>query len=157
VARCDVPRRECFHDHIYGHLRDPKPSGTDADSARALCPAHADTERSLSVSVGEHQRVVYHCFGHCDELAVRAALIGDGVHEDCLPISKAREAELLDQVKALYAKGYGHAELRWRMWSLVSGFNGEMPPRRGYPGGRRGFASDAGVGHSDFYGSRPVR
>jgi hypothetical protein len=149
VARCDVPRRECLHHHVYGHLRDPKPNGHD--SARALCPAHDDTERSLGVSVGEAQRIVYHCFAGCDELAVREGLIRDGTDPGCLPVSRARRDGLADQIKGLYAKDLHHAELRLRVWSLVQGFGGELPAKGRYPGGRRAFAEDAGVGRTEMY------
>jgi hypothetical protein len=162
VGACDVPRRQCFFHHCLGHLRSPRlqkdPAGKALDSARDFCPAHNDRERSLSVSVGERARIIWHCHAGCDPLAVRAALIRGGIPAGCLPIPKADEDNVVDQITALYAKGLSPPELRWRTYSVVQGFHGEMPPRRGYPGGRRGFARDAGVSPADLYGLRgPAR
>lgn len=156
MGRCDVPRSECLNWHVKGYLRDPKPSGNApggiAASYRCLCPVHADTERSLSVSVGEKARIIWHCHADCNDLAVRAALVRDGVSADCLPVPKEDTQELVDAILSLYHKDLGHAEMRMRIYSLVNGLGGEAPARRAYPGGRRGFARDAGVSHSDVYG-----
>ena len=149
MAHRDIPSRECYHDHCYSHLDQPRPGGPD--SSRSFCPAHDDTERSLSVSAGKSQ-VVWRCHADCSQLAVRAALIRNGMHPDCLPVPREQKAEVVDAITALYAQGLGAAELRWRIYSLVQGFGGERPSRRRYPGGLRGFARDAGVSPSDVYG-----
>lgn len=125
-----------------------------SDSYRALCPAHPDTDQSLSVSVGERARIIWHCFAGCEPLAVRAGLIADGASTGCLPLPREVAEELVDQLTALYGGEMGHAELRWRIYSLLRGFGGELPPKRGYPGGRRGFAREAGVSPADAYGLR---
>jgi hypothetical protein len=155
VSRCDVPRRECLHLHGRPNLRDPRQAkdehGRPIDSYRALCPAHDDHEHSLSVSIGEKQRIVRKCFAGCSDVAVRAALIRDGWDAGCLGLSRADEADLLEQITVLYAKNLHHAELRWRVWSLVQGFGGEMPTLGRYPGGRRGFFRDAGTGYRQAY------
>jgi hypothetical protein len=152
VARCDVPRRECFHFHITGRLCLPVPSGDD--SVRDFCPAHDDRTRSLSISVGEKARIVWHCHAGCGALTVRAALIRNGVSADCLPVPKAEEASVIDTITALYAQNLSPPELRWRIYSVIRGFNGEAPARGAYPGGKRGFARDAGVSPADLYGLR---
>lgn len=154
MARCDVPRSQCLHWHGRPHLRDPRQQergGRKCDSYRANCPAHDDTARSLSVSTGEDQRIVWHCFAGCDPLDVRAALIRDGWSPDCLGVPKDAEQVLVDQIRGLFAKHITSTELRWRIFSLVSGFGGELPPKGRYPGGRRGFADDCGVGRAELY------
>lgn len=150
MARCDTAPRECLDWHIREHLRDPR-EASKPGSYRALCPAHDDTTHSLSISALDH-RVTWQCFTGCETLAVRGELIRAGVPPGCLPVPKREADELVDQIRSLYGKGLSHAELRWRVWSLVEGFSGEMPPPGRYPGGRRQFTRDAGVGRSGFYG-----
>jgi hypothetical protein len=162
VARCDIPRAQCLNWHIRDCLRDPKESGDRLGgvvaSYRALCPSHPDSEHSLSVSVGEKARIVWHCYTKdihgkllCSPLAIRAALIRDGCEADCLGMPKDDEQDLIDQLAKLYAAGLHHSELRWRIFSLVQGFGGELPPKGRYLGGRRKFAADAGVAQPDLY------
>lgn len=151
MAACDAVRRECFTWHVVGRVPSPKVTSS-GDSARTYCPVHDDTTASLSISVGEHQRIVWHCHAGCSQMAVREALINVyGISRDCLPIPKAESGEVLDQMRDLYTKGYSNPEFKWRVWSLLNGFGGELPPRGAYPGGRRGFAHDAGVSRSDIY------
>lgn len=162
MGRCDVPRTECLNWHVKGNLRDPKESGDRVGgvvaSYRAHCPSHSDSKRSLSVSVGEKARITWHCYAldiHgkqlCSPLAVRAALIRDGAEADCLGMPKDAEQDLVDQIAKLYAAGMDRAERQWRIWSLVQGFGGELPPKGRYLGGRRKFALDAGVDSADLY------
>ncbi len=155
MAACDVPRRQELHHHIKEHLRDPRqatdPQGKPLDSYRAFAPCHDDRSRSLSISVGEKQRIIYQCFAGCHALAVRAALIRDGVDEGCLPVPRAVTEELVDQLQVLYGKDLPGSEIRWRTFSLINGFGGEKPPPGRYPGGLRRFARDAGISHSDLY------
>lgn len=62
------------------------------------------------------------------------------------------DRELLDRIEALFGQGLDHAELRWRIWSLIKGYDGNVPEAfDGYPGGRRGFARDAGVARRNLY------
>jgi hypothetical protein len=162
VARCDVPRAQCLNWHIRDYLREPKESGDRLGgviaSYRALCPSHDDTDRSLSVSVGEKARIVWHCYAKdlsgallCTPLAIRAALIRDGAEADCLGMPKEDEQDLADQIAKLCGTDVHHAEARWRMYSLAQGFGGELPPKGRYLGGRRKFAQDAGVDSADLY------
>ena len=162
MGRCDIPRAQCLNWHVRDCLREPKASG-DLDggviaSYRALCPAHPDTDRSLSVSVGEKVRIVWHCYAKgidgkplCTALAIRAALIRDGTPAECLPLPKEDEECLADQIAKLYAAEMDRSERQWRIWSLVQGFGGELPPKGRYLGGRRKFARDAGVAAPDLY------
>ena len=103
AASCDrnIPAAECLSDHIRPHLTQAQ--AVEPDSADfthgydAICPAHDDGRRSLRVAVG-YSRVYLKCFAECDELAIRAALIKDGVPQHCLPITQQRTGDLLDQL-----------------------------------------------------------
>ena len=103
AASCDrnIPAAECLFDHIRPHLtraQAVEPDSADfTDGYDAICPAHDDGRRSLRVSVG-HFRVYFKCYAGCDELAIRAKLIKDGVPEHCLPITQQRRADLVDQL-----------------------------------------------------------
>lgn len=43
-----------------------------------ICPAHNDTNRSLSIKRGHNGRWVFHCFGGCDYRDIRRAYFGNG-------------------------------------------------------------------------------
>jgi putative DNA primase/helicase len=49
-------------DHILGLLNNVRPSG---DQWSALCPAHGDTNNSLSVGDGDDGRVLLYCHAGC--------------------------------------------------------------------------------------------
>ena len=130
TASCDrnIPAAECLFDHISPHLTDTKPVEPDsADFTHgydAICPAHDDGRRSLRVAVG-YSRVYLKCFANCDELAIRAGLIKDGVPERCLPITHQRKADLLDQLNSVVADPdmeHGHKVLL--MAALMRGMPG---------------------------------
>jgi hypothetical protein len=53
------------------------------------CPAHDDRTPSLSLTLGEDGRLLWHCFAGCGQAAVHAGLRSAGV----LPNSDARPAE----------------------------------------------------------------
>ena len=106
AASCDrnIPAAECLYDHIRPHLTQAQ--AVEPDSADfthgydAICPAHNDGRRSLRVAVG-YSRVYLKCYAGCDELAIRAKLIGDGVPQHCLPITQQRKGDLLDQLDSV--------------------------------------------------------
>jgi hypothetical protein len=152
-SRCDAPGRQCYTEHVFPRLDSPKPK--DDYSTRARCPCHADTDPSLSVSVGRNDRVVWQCFAGCNPLAIRAALIRSGVPPGCLIVARPVQDDVVTQIIKLYEAGLSHAELRWRVWSVLSGYEGKLPPKRRYVGGRRKFAADAGVGRTELYAPDP--
>ena len=57
-----------------------KPKRTSRGGLVALCPAHEDRERSLSVDAGRDGRILLKCFGGCETSDVAAAL-GLGMHD----------------------------------------------------------------------------
>lgn len=58
----------------------------------ALCPAHKDHKRSLSVTTGKFAHILYQCHAGCDEAAVHASLVNLGIPVGCLAKPKARDA-----------------------------------------------------------------
>ena len=62
---------------------------------KALCPAHDDTNRSLSISTGKSQPVVIHCFAGCSSESILERL---GMHTTdlCLPKPKRNKLNLQD-------------------------------------------------------------
>lgn len=97
---CDVPRPECLHDHIKGHLRSPRLSDA-GNGYRALCPAHDDREPSLGIFIGDNGRIHCKCFKGCDPLAVRRGLINDGIDPGCLSLPPKVQKEALDEVREI--------------------------------------------------------
>lgn len=59
-------------ERLLSRLQQVKPAGTD--KWMALCPAHDDKQRSLSIRVGKDGRVVMHCHAGCDTKAIVAAV-----------------------------------------------------------------------------------
>ncbi|HKM57015.1 MAG TPA: hypothetical protein VJY33_26650 [Isosphaeraceae bacterium] len=119
AASCDrnIPAAECLFDHIRPHLTQAhavEPDSADfAHGYDAICPAHDDGRRSLRVAIG-YSRVYLKCFANCDELAIRAGLIQNGVPEHCLPITQQRKAELADRLTGVTRDPdmeYGHKVL----------------------------------------------
>jgi len=102
---CNAPQRQCLEWHVKPHLDDPEfykgdlAKGFD-DGYSARCPAHDDRHRSFTVNPGKH-RIWYQCHAGCDQLAVRAELIAKGVPDECLPISKQRQEDLIEQLNRL--------------------------------------------------------
>ena len=142
---------ECIHDHVRPWLRKPKPAA-DGNGYRALCPAHDDTEHSLSVSIGGKRSVIWHCFAGCTDAEVRHALIRDGVKARCLPRTKADAADMEERVYALLVSDLSHSHKVLRIMAVLSS-GGELP--RGSELER--MASLCGVSRAEAYRSRPAR
>lgn len=100
---CQAPVRECLAWHVAGHLANAKPNGDEGLSVRARCP-NCDGTRTLTVSAGEHDRIVWHCFKCRDGRAVRSALTEAGVPSGCLPRGDGQEVTTLDRVMAVIAE-----------------------------------------------------
>lgn len=66
-----LPTGEALN-RILARLPDAKPAGTGNWKAR--CPAHADTNPSLSIATGEGGRVLMHCHAGCTPEAIVAAV-----------------------------------------------------------------------------------
>lgn len=140
---CDVPPREELALHIQPHTRKPKPS-PDGTSIRVLCPVpeHDDHEHSCIIGIGDHQKIVWHCFKGCSRLRVRAALIAAGVHPGCLPLGRAERDGIIEQLtRILAAPTSDHANVRLRALAALEGYR-ELP--RG--GDLIGLASRAAIG-----------
>ena len=60
-----------YHD-ILTRLEGVKTNGNG--HAKALCPAHEDTNPSLSVAKGKTRPVVFHCYAGCTEEAILKAM-----------------------------------------------------------------------------------
>ena len=97
---CDLPPRQCLDWHILGRLRDAAESPGTPGQYRARCPAHDDQHASLAVAIGEHQRVIWHCFAGCDPLRVRAELARRDISYACLPLSRTDDQRLADAMDA---------------------------------------------------------
>ncbi len=54
--------------------RDLRPKSSGAGKWKALCPAHEDRKASLSIGVGQDDRVLVHCHAGCDHADVLAGL-----------------------------------------------------------------------------------
>lgn len=122
MVACDIPPREELAFHIQPHTRNPKPSA-DGNSIRVLCPAHDDTEHSLSISIGSRQRIIWHCFAGCTRLRVRAALIADGVQPGCLPLPRAERDDIVEQLARILGDGSkDHAVIRLRALAALEGY-----------------------------------
>jgi hypothetical protein len=149
VARCDVPRLECLHDHIRHHLREPKPADSGR-SIRALCPSHDDHRHSLSVGIGDSGGIAWNCFAGCTQLQVRAGLIRDGVHPGCLPIPRGDRDDLIEQLwQILGSDTRDHAIVRLRIAAALDGYR-KMP--RG--DGLAALAARAGVSRRTAFSAR---
>lgn len=70
----------------------PKRSGS---GWQALCPAHDDTTPSLSVSRGDKQEVLLHCFAGCEfgEILAALGLDGGGAGHSDLPAGRSAPAK----------------------------------------------------------------
>jgi len=72
---------------VLGRLPDHRKSRSGDWLAR--CPAHRDTDPSLSVKAGRHGYVLLHCFAGCGRAAILAAL---GLEPDARPLAYVRPA-----------------------------------------------------------------
>lgn len=127
---CDAPKRQCLEWHIKPHLAEPVPADVGA-SYRALCPAHDDGERSLSISVKvdidghgrERERIVWQCFACKNTALVRLSLIGAGVPAECVPLTAAEKEDILDQLwRILGADTDHHGHVRLRAAAALMGY-----------------------------------
>lgn len=152
---CDSPVRECFDWHVlprlgkYVHRK--REDGTDDPfSVRALCPAHDDRERSLSVSIGDSGRIIWQCFAGCAPVRVRAALNAAGIPLGCLPLAGKQREDLLVLLRAiLTADTPDHGTVRLRALAALEGFR-DLP--RGSELER--IAGLAGIGRATAYRAR---
>lgn len=79
------------HD-VLAKLPDAKPAGRD--KWKATCPAHEDSNPSLSISIGEDQPFVLHCFAGCAYETVLAAIdleVSSNGREEPSPRPKAKK------------------------------------------------------------------
>jgi hypothetical protein len=146
---CDSPARQCLEWHIKPRLSEPRASG-DGKGYRALCPAHDDRKHSLSIGIGDGGGIAWQCFAGCDQLAVRAGLISSGVRPGCLPVSRARRDDLVDQLwQILGSGGKDHAIVRLRIAAALDG-------RKKLPHGDElaALASRAGVSRRTAFNAR---
>ena len=116
------PGKICLHDHVFPHLKDPRPSPS-ADSYRALAPCHDDGRRSLSVSVGDNGRVVWYCHAGCASDKTRNALIVAGVRPECLPRPVPDRRNLEDAIREIALGADSHAHARLRIAGLLAGYD----------------------------------
>ncbi|HEY2086625.1 MAG TPA: hypothetical protein VGH54_11460 [Mycobacterium sp.] len=125
---CDSPVRECFEWHVlprlgrYAH-RKLDDGSDDKLSVRTLCPAHDDREASLSISIGDKQRIVWQCFAGCNPVRVRAALNIAGIPLACLPLAGKQREDLLDLLRAiLTGDSADHGEVRLLALVALEGY-----------------------------------
>lgn len=88
--RCHLSPAECVTDHLChvlgGRAKDDGQAKDDeCRQWSAHCPAHDDRKRSLSITRGTSQRVVWHCQAGCDPTEVKRAMIAKGISPDCIP------------------------------------------------------------------------
>jgi hypothetical protein len=112
-AACDpnIPAAQCLEWHIRPHL--VKAEVYKGDAAKgfgygysAQCPVHADAHSSFTINIGL-KTLWYQCHAvpSCDQLAIRAVLIGRGAPRACLPVPKERAAHLIDRLDDLLTSG----------------------------------------------------
>jgi hypothetical protein len=95
--RCNEPAEMCLGDHIAQHLEQARQVRHGQWSA--LCPAHGDSNASLSIGVGHPRRIVWQCQAGCNWIDVRTAMIRRGVPDGCLPCGREQRTE--DELIAL--------------------------------------------------------
>jgi len=126
---CDSPVRECFEWHIKPRLDKPRPNA-EGSGVRALCPVHDDRNQSLSISIGDKQRVTWQCFAGCSRTRIRAVLISRGVSAGCLPLVTKEKEDLLEMLRSiLTADSADHGGIRLRAVAALEGY--EDLPRGG--------------------------
>lgn len=152
-AACDpnLPAAQCLEWHIRPHLVKAQiykgdPAKGFGDGYRARCPAHDDGDPSFTINVGL-RCLWYQCYAGCDQLAVRAALISDGVPPRCLLVPKERSAQLADQLADVLTSGGmedGHKVLL--ALAYIRGM-GELPKGNAL----EALAAEAGVSRPSAY------
>lgn len=147
VPACDVPRLECLHHHIAPRLAGARENSSHT-GYRALCPVHDDRDPSLSVSVGEHQRIVWKCHAGCDPLRVRAALIETyRIDRGCLSLSRKEEAALVEVIEDILTMTTKEDTMvRLRALAALRGYR-ELP----HGADLLRLASDIGIGRSQAF------
>jgi len=143
---CDVPVRQCLYEHIAPKLAGAKITNGGA-TVRARCPVCGDP-RTLTVSAGEHQRIVWNCFTGCPRSEIRASLTRAGV--TCLPRGKSATAEAIETVSAVLREldqNRGRAILRAHL--ILLGYTH-------WPKGDvlLGLAAEVGVGRSEAFAAK---
>jgi len=62
-------------ERVLSKLPDARPvPGTSQKAWKARCPAHADENPSLSITVGDHEGALIHCYAGCTPEAIVEAL-----------------------------------------------------------------------------------
>lgn len=120
----------CIHDHVRPWLTDPRPSD---GGYTALAPCHDDTARSLSVSLGKYQAVIWCCHACQDRLGVdlaqvrtRSALIRAGVPARCLAVPRILADSMMDRVRDILHSKDKHVDKVFQLAVLME-CGGEMP------------------------------
>lgn len=127
---CAKPALQCLIEDIRPYLaRASDHKDKDGKAGyHALCPAHDDQRKSLSIHEGRHKRVVWVCGAGCGEVRVRHALIQSGVKAACLPLSADASRDLVERIWAVATdKDLGHAAARLRILALLDQPRGELP------------------------------
>ena len=112
---------------------------------KCLCPAHADKNPTLHVTLGDDGRILVNCFSGCDTKAVLAAA---GLTEQDLFAYAARPRQTSPHTPygltlARYAEAK-HLNVQWlNLWHVT---DGQRPSRRGtpYPGVRMAYLDEHG-------------
>jgi hypothetical protein len=82
LRRCDLDPADCVADHV-APLLDARRRANGQWSAR--CPAHGtDARRSLSLTAGTRQRIVWECHKGCTPGDVRTAMLDLGISAGCI-------------------------------------------------------------------------
>ena len=77
-------------------MLDGRPSANGEWSAK--CPAHDDTKRSLSLTAGGRQRIIWHCHAGCTAGEVKRAMLATRkIAPRCIPWNPSRAGGQMDQ------------------------------------------------------------
>lgn len=145
---CDVPVRECLYEHVRPKLAQTRMLNGGL-TVRARCPT-CGAHDTLTVSAGEHQRVVWSCYTRsCDGGDVRAALLLAGVPSGCLPRGKGEERSLAELALSVLRSGDRRGRAQLRAYLVLLGY-------RRWPGGAElvQLAGEVGVGRAEAFETR---
>lgn len=150
MALCDLLAEDCIAAHI-APLLDGRRASKDGPWS-AFCPAHSDRhKRSLRISKGDRQRVVWMCHAGCSASAVKAAMLKTGVSLGCVPwrpaaeaceIDGTRDADIVAEISKLIVDQPPPAEFMIRVTELIHGVDG------------RTAAKIAGISQATYYRHR---
>jgi hypothetical protein len=122
----------CIHDHVFPHLKDPRPAGKP-HSYRALAPCHADISHSLSVSWIDG-RIWWNCFACKEKLgndkaqvATRNALIRAHVPARCLLQPKDDLAAQVEAIREIVEHDGKPAQRIFRIAAILGGWGDHLP------------------------------